>query len=399
MSEPRMATETERYGLGKGPISVERMISPEVFEEEREKIFRRAWLNVGREDQIPEPGDYFVKDLPILKTSIVVVRGTDGNVRAFHNMCRHRGNKVARACEGQSKGFRCNFHGWTYDLEGNLVTVPDEDQFFDFRREDNGLVPVAIDSWEGFLFVNAQPKASETLREFLGEMVDSLAGYPFAEMQRAVTYVTDVKANWKVFMDAFQEGYHVPFVHQYSLPEAFRSMDLSPFLHLPSLRLFRRHRGTSVPANPAYQPMRSEEAMLKMNPLLVQGSGVPPEAQPPGANPDKLSSWAFDINMFFPNFSIFVSGVWYLTYNFWPIAPDRTIWEVKQYLRPPKNAAERVCQEAVKIGLRDPIREDLSRLEDVQYMLGSGASREVVLSEQEIMVRHAYKVIDDHLRE
>lgn len=396
MSENK--TNSEIYGLGTEPIPVDRMISPEVFERERERVFRRAWLNVGREDAIPSPGDYFVKELSVLRTSIIVVRGQDGTVRAFHNMCRHRGNKVARDCAGNAKGFRCNFHGWAYDLEGQLVTVPDEDQFFDFRRAEHGLVPVHIDAWEGFLFVNVSREPSESLRDFLGEMVDHFRGYPFGEFRRAVTYVTDVQANWKVFMDAFQEGYHVPFVHRYSIPDAFRSMDLSPFLHLPSVRIYRKHRGTSVPANPAYEPLESERLIAGVDPALLQGPGVPPEEEPLGANPDKIQPWAFDINLFYPNFAIFVSGSWYLTYNFEPMGPERTVWSVKQYMRPPRTAAERVCQESAKIGLRDAIREDLSRLEDVQYMLGSGVLQEIPLSDQEVLVRHSYKVIEDHLQ-
>src|SRR6266542_3377304 len=128
--------------LGTDPVPIEPCISPEYFERERERIFRRIWLNVGREEEIPQTGDYFVKELEVCGSSILVVRGKDGVIRSFHNMCSHRGNKVAREGGGRKGGFVCGFHGWAYDLSGDLVRVPDEPQFFDLERRKHGLTPI-----------------------------------------------------------------------------------------------------------------------------------------------------------------------------------------------------------------------------------------------------------------
>lgn len=109
--------------LGTGPTPIEPYISREYFEREQAPIFRKVWLNVGRVEQIPNPGDYFVKDLAVCKTSILIVRGKDGCVRAFHNMCAHRGNKLVADTSGTCKGlFTCKFHGWPMGLTARSAT-------------------------------------------------------------------------------------------------------------------------------------------------------------------------------------------------------------------------------------------------------------------------------------
>jgi phenylpropionate dioxygenase-like ring-hydroxylating dioxygenase large terminal subunit len=102
--------------LGKGPVPIEPYISQEYFDLERERIFRKVWLNVGREEEIPKPGDYLVKDLPVGKTSLLIIRGKDGRIRAFHNVCSHRSNKLVWDRSGSCQNFSCKFHGWTYIL-------------------------------------------------------------------------------------------------------------------------------------------------------------------------------------------------------------------------------------------------------------------------------------------
>ncbi|MGH7961130.1 MAG: aromatic ring-hydroxylating oxygenase subunit alpha [Candidatus Binatia bacterium] len=125
--------------LGTDPIPIEPYISPEYFALERERIFRRVWLNVGREEEIPQPGDYLVKDLAVCNTSLLIVRGKDGTVRAFHNMCSHRGNKLVWNGRGSCQAFACKFHGWTYNAKGQLTFVPDEDNFFALDKREHGL--------------------------------------------------------------------------------------------------------------------------------------------------------------------------------------------------------------------------------------------------------------------
>ena len=127
-------------------IPVEPNISAEYFEREREHIFKHVWLKVGRVEELPRPGDYLVRDLATLRTSLLIVRGADGVLRAFHNICRHRGNRLEKSCAGSTKSFFCGFHGWTYDTNGQLVHIPQEADFGAVKKEQLGLVPVARDT-------------------------------------------------------------------------------------------------------------------------------------------------------------------------------------------------------------------------------------------------------------
>lgn len=378
--------------LGTNPLPVEPNISPAYFEREREQIFKRSWLTVGRSEEIPQVGDYFVKEIEILKTSVIVVRGRDGAVRGFHNVCKHRGNKIASA-SGQARSFVCGFHGWTYDLRGHLVRVPDEDQFFALKKSEYGLTPVATDVWEGFIFINVDPEPAETLEEFIGELFNQFRGYPFNTMRPAVNYSAVVNVNWKIFMEIFQECYHVAYIHQRSVAEIATGKD-NPFGHLLSVRLYRRHRSASVYYNPEHQPTAAEILAFKYGPTILQGTAAG-DRLPRGINPERSPKWGFDINVIFPNFILDLANGSYWTQNYWPIAVDSTLWEVKLYMAPATNVGEKISQEFSKVLMRDAFREDLSRLENIQANMASGALTHTPLSDQEIVVRHAYKVVED----
>ena len=133
--------------LGTGPVSYEDSISPEHYDLERKAIFARTWLNVGRVEQLPRPGSYFTKELDAAGTSVVVVRGKDDEIRGFHNICRHRGNKLVwndypgEETSGTCRQFTCKYHGWRYDLDGQLTFVQQESEFFDLDQATSGSPP------------------------------------------------------------------------------------------------------------------------------------------------------------------------------------------------------------------------------------------------------------------
>ena len=122
-------------------------------------------------------GSYFTKDLDAARTSVVVVRDRDGEVRAFHNMCRHRGNKLVwtdyptQETSGTCRQFTCKYHGWRYGLDGGLTFVQQEDEFFDLDKADYGLAPVQTEVWEGFVFVNLDNSNTTPVREYLGGLL------------------------------------------------------------------------------------------------------------------------------------------------------------------------------------------------------------------------------------
>jgi phenylpropionate dioxygenase-like ring-hydroxylating dioxygenase large terminal subunit len=384
----------QRYAhLGTGPLGTEPMTSPAYFERERELIFRRAWLNVCRADDIPEPGDYLVKNVQTLRASIILVRGDDGKVRAFHNACRHRGNQVADGCGKRAAGFACGFHGWAYDRQGALQYVPDEEQFFDLPKAELGLKPVHCDTWAGFVFVNFAQRPAWTLDAYLGELGTGLGDYPFHTLVPIARYQARVKANWKVFIDAFQESYHAAFVHRLSAAGVGGTND-DPYTHLSSVRLLGPHRAASVPMNPAYVPPPTEALSFKYASSLWLQADAREQRFPPGANPERHANWLFDINVLFPHFFIDVASGWYFTYHFWPVAVDETFWEYAFYMAEPQSAGERISREYSRIALRDVLREDHATVERTQAALMSGAVDRIWLSDQEIAVRHQYAVVE-----
>ena len=125
--------------LGTGPVPLDPFISQKQFELERERIFKKAWLHVGRVEQIPKAGDQLIKGLAICNTSINIVLGKDGKVNAFHNVWSLRGNQIAWDNEGTCQNFTCKFHGWSYGLDGNLKFVPDEESFSELKKETLGM--------------------------------------------------------------------------------------------------------------------------------------------------------------------------------------------------------------------------------------------------------------------
>jgi phenylpropionate dioxygenase-like ring-hydroxylating dioxygenase large terminal subunit len=239
--------------VGTGPVSAESCISPEFFELERDRVFRRHWINVGRVDDIPARGDYFVRELAMCHVSILVMRGTDGTVRAFHNVCSHRGNKLVWQSQGRCPGrLACGFHNWAYDADGRLAYVPDEENFHDLDKRAHGLTPITSDVWEGFIFVHLGPAPRASLNEFLGGVAAQLAGCPFGQMKRLRTYRVDERANWKVGLDAQNEVYHLPFQHRFTFPDAFVLKDRR-FTRFLNVNLYDHHSVWSCEYNPDHK--------------------------------------------------------------------------------------------------------------------------------------------------
>jgi phenylpropionate dioxygenase-like ring-hydroxylating dioxygenase large terminal subunit len=249
----------DRYPeLGTGPIPIEPYISREYFEKEQEKIFRKVWLNIGRVEQLPNPGDYFVKALAVCNTSILAVRGKDGIVRAFHNMCSHRGNQLVWNSKGSCQVFTCKFHGWAYALDGSLRHITDEDNFFGLNKDTLGMTPVSVDTWNGFIFINVDLNPTETLAEYLGDIGTGLISeYPFEEgSTTCFSWQTELQANWKVLKDAFQETYHFATLHRRTLWEVFASK-ANVYAHALDFTLFPSTDGCRFLATRTANPRRS----------------------------------------------------------------------------------------------------------------------------------------------
>jgi choline monooxygenase len=205
---------------------------PAVFLAEKEKIFARSWQVVGHRDQVRNAGDYFTTEL--VGEPLLIVRAADGKLRGFYNVCRHRAGPPAEGC-GSRKLFRCGYHGWTYGLDGALISATEIDGVEGFRAEDFALAPVRTEEWLGFIFVNLDAQA-RPLRESLGELPKQAEKFHFAGMKLFERRTYDMKCNWKTYVDNYLEGYHLPSVH----PGLNRELDFNAYVVEPYERHVRQ---------------------------------------------------------------------------------------------------------------------------------------------------------------
>ncbi|MGR8948960.1 MAG: aromatic ring-hydroxylating oxygenase subunit alpha [Gammaproteobacteria bacterium] len=377
--------------MGAEPVPVSRVTDPDYFEKEREKIFKRSWLHMGRASDIPNKGDWFVQDIVVANTSLIVVRGQDNVIRAFHNICRHRGSKLAFENKGTSSGMlSCRFHGWTYDTTGELRYVPQEENYYEPLCGKQNLFAVACDVWEGFIFINLDPEPKETLLEFLGPAADRFEGYPFDKNPTELIYRGDIKANWKLVMDAQAEAIHAAFVHTKPWPGLF-SGGKTPFANYLDISFYGKHSSYTLAGGTKYTPTEVEALALSMGPS-VSASGDDAIQSCKKLNPTNDPNWSFDSLVLFPNFIIYCFGGVYHTHQFWPLDHRTTNWELRMHLPEAKNASELFSQEHAKIFLRDPFLEDGIINEEMQKAMESGVMSHVYMQDDEALVRHCYWV-------
>ena len=376
-------------------VPVEPNISDDYFERERNAVFRKVWLKVGRVEELPAGGDYLVREFSALLVSVVVVRGSDGELRAFHNVCRHRGNCVVKTSRGSARGFVCGFHGWTYNERGELTYVPQEAEFGSLDKGALGLLPVALDVWEGFVFVHLDPAPEETLVEYLGEVGALVRGFPFDEMELAGHWTATIGSNWKTFQDAFVEAYHVATVHRRSIPD-YRKEPVKA-----DLETFGRHGNLTFYLDLHREPTPAEGWAFRAGKLaFLRGETSEPahNRRPAGVNRARRDNWIFDEFLIFPNFHLFVGDGWMLCHDFEPLSAHRTDWNVRYYLQRTANPTVRIAQEYSKVTMRDTIREDLSTIESTHAAHRSGALPYMVLSsELEGLVAHHHAVVASYV--
>jgi choline monooxygenase len=225
-------TREETYAAMRRPVSLAETLLPEAYTSEeffaleRERVFGSAWVAVGCSARLREPGDVLVAE--VAGRSIFVVRKQDGALRAFYNVCRHRGTQLLPAGECRVKRFiRCPYHSWAYDRDGRCVGTPlftgsdipsDQQAAFDmqdvagFDRANYGLLPVAVEAWGPLVFISLEPDPAPLLEQ-LGNLPARTAGYRLDEWQLARTAEYEIAANYKLVAENFMEYYHLPWVH------------------------------------------------------------------------------------------------------------------------------------------------------------------------------------------
>ena len=187
---------------------------PMRFDLEREIVLRRSWLVAGRSSELPNPGDWIVYEGH--GETVVVSRQPDGSLAAFHNVCQHRGARLVHEPQGcGARRFTCPWHGWVYDTTGDLVGVPEREDFDPAHLEGLRSPRVAADEWAGWVWINlAGPEAAAPLLDWIGpEIADDLGRFAMEKMIVLEKLVVDIPVNYKAIVDGFNEVYHAPHLH------------------------------------------------------------------------------------------------------------------------------------------------------------------------------------------
>jgi choline monooxygenase len=320
---------------------------PSIVEIEKERIFRRTWQLVGTLSQscgevngmkrtIADPETFFTAD--VCGEPVVVVRDKQGTLRAFSNVCRHRAGPIASG-SGCKNVLRCGYHGWTYTLDGRLVGTPDVDGVEFFDRSMMGMVPLRLETWEQFIFVNFDRQA-EPLATYLGNILEQARGFQFAGLQFAERRDYVIDCNWKVYVDNYLEGYHIPIAH----PGLMREIDYSQY----RTDTFRYHSQQFAPI----RAMKAEDAAER---FYAPGTGLQ----------EALYFWIFPnlmLNLYPDNVS---------TNLIVPLSHDKTLTIFEWFFH--DVASEHVQQRVKKaVAFSDEVQqEDIGLCESVQRGLRS----------------------------
>ncbi len=306
---------------------------PAALLRENAALFARTWQLAGRVAQVEKPGDYFT--LEIAGEPLIVVRETEGRLRAISAVCRHRAGPVARGA-GHRQSFQCGYHGWTYGLDGSLLATPEFEAVEDFDRASARLPEARVATWGPFVFVNLD-EGAPSLEEWMPEVLSRASAFPLERMRLVERRDYVVGCNWKVYVDNYLEGYHIPIVH----PALFRELDYA-----------------------SYWTETFEQVSLQLAPLRLGGKDrhyAAPEEQAGEA----LYFWVFPnqtLNLYPDNLS---------TNLIVPLGPEKTLTIFEWFLKDPGRAADR---EAVRkaVDFSDEIqREDIAICEAVQRGLRS----------------------------
>jgi Rieske 2Fe-2S family protein len=212
--KPRPATAFRRTMAAPSDIGTSLpqkfFVSPEIFALEQTEIFSRKWLFVGHQNQIASTGDYFVAN--VAGESVIIVRDSKSEIRAFYNVCRHRGTRLKEDVCGTASTIQCAYHAWTYGLDGRLIGAPHMDEVPGFEKADYPLKRVNIAVWEGFIFANLDNNAMP-LEEWFAPLNGKFSHWNMSILRLAKRIEYDVRANWKLMFENYSECYHCPGVH------------------------------------------------------------------------------------------------------------------------------------------------------------------------------------------
>ena len=378
-----LSVRDDPLALGTDPIPARYYHDPAWYELERQAVFMRAWLNIGHVCELPEPGSFIRRDLEFARASLLIVRGKDGEVRAFHNACTHRGTQLVAEESGKQAKFSCPYHMWTYGTDGALLSAPDFERFY-VDKADCALKQVAVGVSGGLIFVSLDPQQS--LADYLGPMAASLEALPVARATTFHEYVYEIDANWKLTYDNFQENYHLRFIHSNTVGPGVGPDN--PFGYPTHFALHGRHRTQSIWVNPAPE----------VNPVMMQGfARGAPRLQSDGLLGHPLGREYYAL---FPNLFLLGAPNNHFLHTVFPLGAERSRGVIRLYwIGDDDTASTRYSREFAMATTRDVHAEDVGVIEAGQRGLSSGAIDHIHFMEKEVLCRHLIKVVEAEVAE
>jgi phenylpropionate dioxygenase-like ring-hydroxylating dioxygenase large terminal subunit len=410
-----------------------RYTSADFFATEWERMWTKVWLLLGRESEIPEPGDYQAEQIG--RESILMVRQPDGGIRAFYNVCQHRGNRLVAGDAGGLDNFTCAYHGWKWGLDGQLLWAQNEEDFPGGLCGKVRLAEIKCETFAGFIWVNMDPDCVP-LKDYLGPIWQGWQDYPIGQMRRYQAMTVNMPCNWKVIQDNFNESYHLQAVH----PEAgiFIEDDYrdTGFFHYagghtlmkmqagrparrmggagnapldPVLRGVMREWGLQ-PADFADRPFAVREALQRQKRELGPGRGYTHYA---ALSDDQLTD--FYHYTVFPNFSVSITadGFHFLRVRPHPTDPNHCVFDNWFYATEPAGVTTPVVTPGglVERGAEVPhdvfnyldkgmglaMDQDMSITTGQQNGFRSRGYRGAVLTGQESRILHYHTTLDRYL--
>jgi phenylpropionate dioxygenase-like ring-hydroxylating dioxygenase large terminal subunit len=362
--------------LGTGPVRAGPYYRDDYFELEREAIFKRSWLHIGHVCELPSPGSYMVREVEVANASILITRDKDDVIRAFHNVCTHRGTQlVSDSTDGNRSSFTCPYHAWAFNSDGQLRAAPDFERFYVDKSRCN-LAHIALEICAGLIFINLDQAPAQSLRESIGGLAQQLETLPVSKATTFSEYVYEIDANWKLTYDNFQENYHLRFIHPRSGGGGAVG-PINPFGYPERYGFHGEHRTQTIWTNPS--PILSDTQQLAFGRLV-------PKLMEKGL---MNSPYGREYYALFPNFFLIGNPVQHFSHTVMPISARKSRGVFRIYwVGADDSASERFGREFSMANLRDVHSEDRAVIEAGQRGLNSGALEYIHFQEQEVLLRH-----------
>ncbi len=402
--------------LGHELIRKERYTTAEFMQLEWERVWQKVWLLGAMESDLREPGDFVATEIG--RESILIVRQNDGGVRAFYNVCMHRGNRLRPTGVGSAESFKCQYHHWDYSLDGSFKRIPDLDTFPQGAPPCRGLKELPCAAWGGFVWFSLDPNIGP-LHQFLDPVHEHLAPYNFAKMALTRDITVEWNCNWKASVDAFNESYHVQGIHP----------QLMWYLHDLDIQIdcFERHNRYLIPFATWSPRVRRPPAIPDPIKTIMKTAGMDPaEYDEPyenirrdvqqwkrkhgpaqGKDYSKLNDDQLTDDyhyLIFPNVTLNVHADDLMLFRQrpHPTDPDRMYYDIWTFELVPEGHdwPARPRHQQFKHGEKSiglVLDQDAANLPGVQAGMHSNAYEGLWIGAQELRIRHFHKVIDDYV--